>query len=639
MTQTVRLKKKSLWLLVVPPVLATLAFSTLLYEPAQKLSEQGAQSFEVAEKARPKDKQTISLAPAESQAIPSIKSLPEVKAPSQAAIKKPAKKSAKALTQNPKTDKVEDLKDRPELEAQKANKVLATGRVLDPSGQILKGCQVEVHRRKPRFRKTQGCDRQGRFAIALEPGEYLLRAQAEGFLKGSWKRVKLPDQSEFPVGTLKLRLASEITGRVRDHLGDPVAEATVTAGRRSSQTDEQGRFVIGMLEQGLYNVTALSPGYQKQVQRRIPTSATRPGQADFQLKQGGSLSGLVVDIEGKPEAKIRVRVYKKGRRLDETRTGRDGRFLFDYLPVGPLTVVALRRKSKGVVQKLVSIAADQTAELELSLQEPAVLSGRLTTPGGRPWVKKRIVAQLIGGDLRREVRSDDRGEFRIDRLWPGRYQVTAWQGRVGRTPRVSRTVNVVDDSARLTLVLEEGLEIAGRVVNAEGQAVTGVWVFAMIGARYHSSLRVDKQGQFRIRHLKPGGYEIVVRHGRDQFVGRKSVTLPEDQSLEQVVVEVFRPGRLKARVVTSQGQPLAGLRVTVRGKGHLASVRRRGTTKGDGRVELGPLYDGQYSVSLDEDKRIYVAHQLGYEAIDFTARSFTLRDGVDQEMELVVTVR
>jgi hypothetical protein len=87
---------------------------------------------------------------------------------------------------------------------------------------------------------------------------------------------------------------SDLTGMVRDASGAAVGGATVTvtdgAGRTAGTAiaDKAGRYGVGGLAQGMYDVTTQAPGFEKQTLRGVNVIRSRPNEADVSLKVGAA---------------------------------------------------------------------------------------------------------------------------------------------------------------------------------------------------------------------------------------------------------------------------------------------------------------------------------------------------------------
>lgn len=113
--------------------------------------------------------------------------------------------------------------------------------------------------------------------------------------------------------------AREITGRVVSDSGQPLAGATIAAGRSggpSSQrtsTDSEGNFRVQGLDPGFYRLFASLPGYVIQAPQDPgnPNSFYRPGDSvSLTLIKGGVISGTVNSIGGEPMVGVMVRALR-----------------------------------------------------------------------------------------------------------------------------------------------------------------------------------------------------------------------------------------------------------------------------------------------------------------------------------------
>jgi Carboxypeptidase regulatory-like domain len=121
----------------------------------------------------------------------------------------------------------------------------------------------------------------------------------------------------------------------------------------------------------------------------------------------------------------------------------------------------LSRKSLLVV---VSAAVLATV---LQAQNPrGSLRGTVQDATGARVASARIVLQSLGSSLQREAASEDRGEFRLDDLLPGRYQITV--SATGFASAQSDVVIAVATVREVTVTLKPAAASAS--VNVQGQA-------------------------------------------------------------------------------------------------------------------------------------------------------------------------
>jgi Carboxypeptidase regulatory-like domain len=142
-----------------------------------------------------------------------------------------------------------------------------------------------------------------------------------------------------------------ITGSVkRSGTGEPLPDVQLTlSGRpaRSATSDREGRFTFNDVPPGTYTATAALDGYFARPNSNLTRTFTiAPQQSgvdniDFELVQGGAVSGQILDPEGQPAAQLIMQLlrpaYKNGRRMMEVRqtTRTDDRGNFRIFAIEP----------------------------------------------------------------------------------------------------------------------------------------------------------------------------------------------------------------------------------------------------------------------------------------------------------------
>ena len=166
----------------------------------------------------------------------------------------------------------------------------------------------------------------GTFTIdGLAAADYRVRAQKEGYTLEyylsttshfSSTRVTVVQGGDTPNTDFTLDLAGTISGVVTDQVtGQPIANAFVSANTydccgegNGTQTDANGSYVIDSLPSGTYRVSARKDGYVREFwqntsnfESSTPVVVTAPndtGGIDFALEVGGSISGVVTEVDG-----------------------------------------------------------------------------------------------------------------------------------------------------------------------------------------------------------------------------------------------------------------------------------------------------------------------------------------------------
>ncbi len=239
---------------------------------------------------------------------------------------------------------------------------------------------------------------------------------------------------------------------------------------------------------------------------------------------------------------------------------------------------------------MVSLSSGQHADgVTLRLIPSAVIAGRVTTEGDEPVPNVFVQAMkyTYQGDKRQLAdagtsTTNDRGEYRIWGLPPGRYYVRATHPRAS-TMRPGSQVYVpifypgVSDPSRtqtielhpgdeitgidLNFVLLHSVRISGRVLNASSLPTKGAQV-TLAGGSGSMTFTVgqastDAKGAFEIRGVPPGSYVLVA----EQFGNAD----PEKVTRGRTSIEVGDTNVSDAEVVIGPGASVSG-HVRIEGK-------------------------------------------------------------------------
>ncbi|WP_165224565.1 sigma-70 family RNA polymerase sigma factor [Aquisphaera insulae] len=206
-------------------------------------------------------------------------------------------------------------------------------------------------------------DQRGRFQIRLPTGTRVwIRARHDRYF-WSWDLIS-PDART--VGPIAMVPAGAIAGRVTNaETGRPLPRARVSAqpienhpndSQRTeyAQTDEEGRFSVGGLSPGVYNVVLLGvqdrPAATAVAMEGLRVRADQSTAVLLKVTEGRSLRGIVIDRKtGKPMAEILVGCNgpahpMSGSALQSAKTDATGAFTF-LVPPGRQSVFLMDRKS------------------------------------------------------------------------------------------------------------------------------------------------------------------------------------------------------------------------------------------------------------------------------------------------------
>jgi protocatechuate 3,4-dioxygenase beta subunit len=317
-----------------------------------------------------------------------------------------------------------------------------------------------------------------------------------------------------------------------------------------------------------------------------------------------------------------------------------GRFTFSGVPVGPARVRAqlegffgplLGADYASFVASNVTVAADRPATVILSLIPAATITGRVTNAAARPVAGAAIEIFRLGyeeGSPRFSpvwpvgAQSDDRGEYRLHSLPPGQYFVSANPMSAALSGTVRTTTrdlpvqtfypDTTDPTSAKPLVLSDGTELRGIDIRI-GTVLTGtisgkfvstlppgvltggplgvrpttpvismVRVDAPLGAEEAvvSGIEPDAEGNFEIRNVRSGTYDIIARlpiaanNGWAPFGppsrapapwawGRTRIEMRNGVDVQGVSLVVRRGLDLKGRLIVEGNSPRPNVRISL----------------------------------------------------------------------------
>ena len=454
-----------------------------------------------------------------------------------------------------------------------------------------------------------------------------------GLVDGGTRRVEIQLRSGASlVGTVLLQPAASpvpgarVTVLVTETLGLLPARTATTDAAGAYRIDDlpAGRIVAFAHGDGVATPGALPGGVPSSgfVRRRDAAPLTveiAPGPAetrhDLAVEATGSVSGRVLLPDGAPAAGARVEVRPRAGSGGGARepggdlppvpaiSGEDGSFRIDAVPRTDALVAAASLEGRvGANSDPFTMAAGGSVEgLELKLGTGGVLAGKVTGPEGRPvaGTRLRLVVRRPQGQGNSPARVADtgaEGTFRFEGVAPGTANLTAMaEGFVTKSvqgPEIGEGAEAFSE-----IVLEAGLAIRGRVLDAAGAPAAGVRVRARNTDRRpesrvrQASARTGRDGSFVVPDLPAGTFDLETSspdYPRGAFVGAVPGGPPIEFRLPEAV-------RISGRVTDPSGNPIAGVRVQARGESGDAGSS---PAADDGTFEIRNLAPGSYSIQV-----------------------------------------
>ena len=268
------------------------------------------------------------------------------------------------------------------------------------------------------------------------------------------------------------------------------------------------------------------------------------------LRKGVSLSGRVVDSEGRPVADAEV-VHPSG--LDAVRTNAEGKFALEGVAESGNDVTV--RKAAYATAKVAGLRAGAAPAVVLRTGLP--LTGVVVAPDGKTPVKGAVV-RVERKDAAAFAETDAEGRFMVRELASGRVLVAADGGANGFRELTGIAIPQPPDTL-LTVVLAPAPEIHGRVLDAATRkGAAGAFVEAVSGRR-RLWIRTGADGSFVLRPAPAGDWRVTASASR--YV-RANRSIARAQLGEKPVEVFLREGAtITGRVTDDQRRPVTAAKV------------------------------------------------------------------------------
>ncbi|NMO15313.1 carboxypeptidase regulatory-like domain-containing protein [Pyxidicoccus fallax] len=381
--------------------------------------------------------------------------------------------------------------------------VLVEGLVTDDEGQPLegvdlytKGVELDTERRVDPQGTKHGPDAEESIIMDLyhheesdETGRFRLKVPAPGRYRvttSAVNRIPLEVAVDAPATGIHLRLreGATVEGTVEDARGEPLPEVDLVlrlgpgtgASPQETASDEKGRFTLDRLPPGTHTLEATLRigGAEHRASRTVEVSGPGVVSVTLRMDTGQSVSGLVVDEQGRPVPDAEVEAYAHFDEEDEhpggspatARTGPDGRFTVHHLVEGAVVLSADKPgyemdASRSSRQDLRVTARTGARDARLVLNYRGFISGRVVRADGAPVTRFAAGIDFLGNF----VRSED-GSFRLPMTQPGARRLRI---QAPDFAPYERDVELAEgqDLDVGEVRLEKGRRVRGRVVDAE----------------------------------------------------------------------------------------------------------------------------------------------------------------------------
>jgi len=423
-----------------------------------------------------------------------------------------------------------------------------------------------------------------------------------------------------------LKPAMNLSGHVQDTKGKAVTNAMAyimlhkenvgfTISRQRIPSDEQGRIRAEGLPLGeRYSLYVSASGYGN-AQQEMDAADPKADHYDFPplvLKIADrKLAGRVLGADGKPVAGVQVYIRGEGQPNGNAITDTDGRFAFDAVCEGAVTVSA---NSTGASGQTDAMGGDTNVVIRFNAQNraymtaaPQTLTGAVYDSSGKPAVGARVVVTPTWGTLD-VAKTDSDGKYSVSwQAQPGmqgeKYFVVARD--VERNLVAIEAIDTNKPSVDLRLAL--GLSISGTVQDAKGAPLprANINLNMMLGGNgrliEYQTIKLNSDGEFTISALPMGQQYMIFANASGYGSARKNVGKTQSQTniLQLSLFKLKAADRMLAgQVLDTDNKPLSGVQVNINGNGQPnGNMRTDATGHFKFKVCDGPITIFAYSPS------------------------------------------
>ena len=428
----------------------------------------------------------------------------------------------------------------------------------------------------------------------------------------------------------KLERAS-VEGTVTDDDHAPVAHARVCVDLAAYElpaellrephctfSDEHGHYAVGELFASTITVAAMARPYipafyhpdgdRHHASFQLHAGEHRTG-VDVVLGKGGvEITGTVADIAGGPIAHAMVRASNgwwssEDAELPAIETDETGHFSMWVRP----GAVGVRAYADGYADG--NEYGRAPGKFEILLTPESSLAGTVVDARtNAPVAGVHVQVAGDGGDT--TAITDDQGQFRVDRLGPGRYVATARSPSGYGHSEGSMLVGLAQHVSGMVVKLYPAVRVEGRVVIPDEKKTTckdsSLSLHQLEPSRYLEGQR-DPDGTLHIDGVLAGTYEVRVEcrgyHARDKYPR----LVVADKDLLGVEWQVDPGALIRGHVVTKSGVPVEGANVSAYTLGSSARERTgwaNDSSARDGKYQLEGLKPGEYRLEAQSDRGI-----------------------------------
>jgi len=438
-------------------------------------------------------------------------------------------------------------------------------------------------------------DQNGLFdIIKLEPGTYSLTVTAEDFADRTVEDLTLAENEAITGLIIQLSQGGSLAGTVRDFAGKPIANRMIGAvgpgGTKMGQTDEQGKYAIMNMKEGVYTAGAIeigatpTMGASRADMHFVRIENDRETRLDIVVGGPRKVYGKVT-LKGEPQKGLTVAIGTSSKAIAATKTtsqasdttDEDGRYEMDNLQPGEYSLAVM--KMVGMMPtplfQMEFTLTDNDLEKNIELPDGGISGKVVDAQTRKPIEGARIALERTEAkDIQTAAISkldfftgggestDSEGKYTISMVEDGSYCVVA--SKESYAPQALTTeVRNSRGPSDLDFSLSSGATLFGQVTGSDPQRrVKQIFLSAndADGRRvYSKKISLSEEGAYEAGGLAPGEYVVSV-DATGYAPASKKVTI-RSGSDNRADFELTAGGTLIIKAVDERGNPVRGPRV------------------------------------------------------------------------------
>ncbi|MFH2001087.1 MAG: carboxypeptidase-like regulatory domain-containing protein, partial [Planctomycetota bacterium] len=270
-----------------------------------------------------------------------------------------------------------------------------------------------------------------------------------------------------------------------------------------------------------------------------------------------------VRVGGEAQANLFLQLHRAGSNAESstpknTSTNHEGVYCFKSVEPGEYTILVTKTGdavgSYSIVSREITVPRGSPFKYDIDLPGACIAGKVVDRAGHFPLKSVRVVLLLQGlkygsglladsmGSRVAEVYTDDQGCFRITNLQAGKYDLRAGGSNLlgmdsgGYAFRMFEGIRLSEDeeNVSLTIELEKGGILEGRVTDAGGEPISGASIHVcgpgQPSFQEHTECRTEGSGFYRYIGLMPGTWTVRICHADySPFIGN-SVSIEKEKS-------------------------------------------------------------------------------------------------------------